>query len=399
MNHPANSTPGTDQTQKMIRLGVIGADRRGRIAQLAHDPDHGVALVAACSLKKEGIAGMADQFGPDFLITEDYRELLAKSDLDGVFICTPDHLHEEHAIAALRAGKHVYLEKPMAISIEGCDRILEAARESGQVLYPGHNMRFNPVMKQMADLVQAGAVGEVQAVWCRHFVSFGGDAYFRDWHSERQYVNGLLLQKGAHDIDMIHWFAGGLTRRVVAMGKLSVYDKLPRRNPSDPPASVKFNRSNWPPKSTSGYSPKIDVEDHSMILMELDNGVQASYMQCHYTPDDCRNYTIIGTEGRIENHGDHSTEEKWATIHIWNQRSGYQPMGHEVYRVPPMVGTHGGSDPAIVQDFLSTLRGEPARGATPWEARMATAAGCMATQSLRHGNQALEIPGPASAAQ
>lgn len=375
-----------------LTLGVIGADRRGRLSLLAHKPEEGSRLVAACGLKPERLDLYRERCGEGILLTHDYRVLLARPDIDAVFICTPDYLHEEHAIAALKAGKHVFLEKPMAISISGCDRILATMRETGSKLYVGHNMRFFPVFQTMRRLIVSGAIGKVQAVWCRHFISYGGDAYFKDWHSERSFTHGLLLQKGAHDIDVIHWLAGGYTERVVGMGKLSVYDKLPRRAVNDPPSPVEFNPSNWPPAATKDYSPNMDVEDHSMILMQLDNGVQASYQQCHYSPDDHRNYTVIGDAGRIENHGDHSTPERWATVQLWNRRTGYSELGHEVFRIPHQDGSHGGSDPILVEDFLGYLRGAGAAGATPRDARMAVAAGYLGGESLRNGNRPYPIP-------
>lgn len=272
------------------------------------------------------------------------------------------------------------------ITLEGCQAIVKAQKESGKKLYVGHNMRFFPVLQKIHQLIQDGAIGRVEAVWCRHFISYGGDAYFRDWHSERQFTTGLLLQKGAHDIDIIHWLAGSYTRRVVAMGKLSVYDKLPRRKAGAPVPIVEFNRSHWPPAATKGYSPVIDVEDHSMVLMELENGVQCSYQQCHYTPDDGRNYTVIGTEGRIENYGDYSTPERWSSVHLWNRRTGYSEMGHEVFRIPDIEGDHGGADPLVVEDFLRLLRDEPTIGATVTDALRSTAAGYMATVSLRNNS-------------
>ena len=77
----------------------------------------------------------------------------------------------------------------------------------------------------------------MKAVWCRHFVGNGGDYYFKDWHADRRRPTGLLLQKGAHDIDVIHWLAGGYDRRVSAMGALAVYgditDRRDRRRPAD----------------------------------------------------------------------------------------------------------------------------------------------------------------------
>lgn len=371
---------------KTINLAVIGADRRGRLSLNAHRPEAGFRLVAACSLTFEHLDIYKERCGSEIRLTNKISDILEDASIDAVFVCTPDHLHEAHTVAALKAGKDVFLEKPMAITIEGCQAIVEAQKESGKKLYIGHNMRFFPVLQKMHQLIQDGAIGRVEAIWCRHFISYGGDAYFRDWHSEREYTTGLLLQKGAHDIDIIHWLAGSYTCRVVAMGKLSVYDQLPRRDPGDPVPIVEFNRSHWPPSVTKGYSPVIDVEDHSMVLMELENGVQCSYQQCHYTPDDGRNYTVIGTEGRIENYGDHSAPDRWSSVHLWNRRTGYSEQGHEVFRIPDIEGDHGGADPLVVEDFLRLLRNEPTTGATVTDALRSTAAGYLATVSLRNGS-------------
>jgi len=380
---------------KALHFGVIGADRRGRISLEAHRPAEGTRVVAACSLTPERLGIYQEQCGQDVLLTADYREVLALPQVDAVFVCSPDHLHEEHAVAAMVAGKDVFLEKPMAISIAGCDRILQCAEDTGRKLYVGHNMRFFPVMLTMKRLIAEGAIGEVQAIWCRHFISYGGDAYFRDWHSEQRYSNSLLLQKGAHDIDIIHWLAGSTTRAVSGMGKLSVYNNLPRRRPEEPQPNVEFNRENWPPSATAQYSPDIDVEDHSMLLMQLENGVQASYLQCHYTPDDQRNYTVIGTAGRIENFGDQASEECEPSVRLWNRRTGYSREGHQVFPVEYMEGSHGGSDPKLIADFVEFLRMGTSTGAKPIDARNAVAVGCCGTESLRQDGGLRLIPPPA----
>ncbi len=377
-----------------IRIGCIGAGKRGWLAELAHRPDQGVELVGVCDTDAQAIERYRAKFGPDMVVATDYRELLDRAKLDAVFICTPDHLHEEHALAAIEAGCAVYLEKPMAITIEGCDRILHAARDRNLKLYVGHNMRFFPVMLKMKQLIDAGTIGDVQAIWCRHFIAYGGDAYSKDWHSEQQYTTGLLLQKGAHDIDVIHWLAGGYTRRVVGMGKLSVYNRITDRRSPDDPGDKTWRRENWPALSQTGMSPHIDVEDHSMMLMQLDNGVQASYHQCHYTPDQQRNYTIIGTAGRIENIGDTSSDQHWAKVCVWTDRCDLVETGTTCYAIPPLSGTHGGSDNLIVDQFVRYLRGGEIGGATPLDARMSVAAGCRATESLRAGNTPLDVPPP-----
>jgi predicted dehydrogenase len=311
--------------------------------------------------------------------------------LDAVFVTTPDFLHEEHAVAALDAGKAVYLEKPMAITIAGCDRILRTAVECGGRLYVGHNMRHFAAIQQMKELIDGGAIGQVKVAWCRHFVSYGGDAYFKDWHADRTKTTGLLLQKGAHDIDVLHWLCGGYTERVTAMGALTLYDQIDDRHDPFERGNPRFVQDNWPPLTQTGLNPVLDVEDVSMMLMRLDNGVLASYQQCHYTPDAWRNYTVIGTEGRIENFGDGIGENTY--VRLWNRRRDcYVEEGNETFRLAHLDGGHGGGDPNIVAEFLRYVREGGAVKTSPVAARYSVAAGCMATESLRSGSVPMTVP-------
>ena len=381
----------------MFKIGSIGAGGRGRLCENAHRPDQGFELAAICDPNPRVIADYRQRYGDQLRVARTYQELLDQDDLDIVFITTPDYLHEEQAVAALERGKVVYLEKPMAITIAGCDRILAAAQRHGAGLYVGHNMRFFPVIQKMKQWIDEGRIGEVQAIWCRHFIDYGGDAYFKDWHSEQRYATGLLLQKGAHDIDVIHYLAGSYTQRTVGMGKLSVYNQVQDRRRPDEAGSARFVQSHWPPLKQKKLSPIIDVEDHTMMLMQLANGIQASYCQCHYTPDSMRNYTIIGTEGRIENDGDFSHETNWASVRLWNRRCGpASRQGTLVEAVPPIQGSHGGADPQIIDDFLAFAQTGQRTGATPLDARMSVAAGYQATLSLRQGNQPLDVPPPSA---
>jgi len=372
-----------------LGIGVIGTGGRGSLADYAHRPKEGVRLVAGADTNPRALEEFRNKFGQDVFATEDYKLLLAREDIQAVFITSPDFVHEEHAVAALQAGKHVYLEKPMAITIDGCDHILKTAYEKKLKLYLGHNMRHMSFIVKMKELIDSGRIGEVKVGWCRHFIGYGGDAYFKDWHSEREKSTGLLLQKGAHDIDILHWLCGGYTKKVTAFGALTLYDKIADRRDSSESPDVSWHDENWPPLSQKKLNPIIDVEDLNMMLMHLDNGVFASYQQCHYTPDSWRNYCIIGTEGRIENLGD---EPGNCVVRLWNRRESYNPKGNEQFVIPPAEGTHGGADPKIVAEFIRYVRegGEILTSAI--DARYSVAAGCMATQSLRNGGTPADIP-------
>jgi predicted dehydrogenase len=374
-----------------IRIGVIGAGARLGLVSHAQAPHKGTRLVAAADVRAQALARFQDRFGADVFVTSDYRQLLDRADIDAVFILSPDFLHEQHAIAALEAGKAVYLEKPMAITVAGCDRILQTARRHHAKLYLGHNMRHFPVIRKMKELIDAGAIGQVKAGWCRHFVSYGGDAYFKDWHAERQNATGLLLQKGAHDIDILHWLCSGYTRRVTAIGALSLYNQITDRHSAEEGGDSRFRQENWPPLTQKNLNPIVDVEDLSMMLMTLDNGVLCSYQQCHYTPDAWRNYTIIGTQGRIENFGDVPGAD--TVVRLWNQRADtYKPQADQEFRFPPESGGHGGADARIIAEFIRYIREGGQTDTSPIAARQAVAAGCQATASLRDGGTPMEVP-------
>jgi len=374
-----------------LRLGSIGSGGRGRISKMAHRPEEDIHLVAVCDPKPGTTEEYQRDIDPPPQAYDDYRALLDNADVDAVFITTPDHMHEAMAIEALRRGIGVYLEKPLAITTAGCDRILEAAQKHQARLYVGHNLRFFPIFRKMKQIIDSGRIGEVQAIWCRHFIAYGGDAYYKDWHADRRCTNTLLLQKGSHDIDLIHHLARAHTQRTVGMGMLSVYNRIDDRHPADTPGDPS-NTDVWPPLAQTQLNPVLDVEDHNAVLMQLANGVQATYQQCHYTPDSHRNYTVIGTEGRIENCGDYATAEFQPVIRLWTRRVAYVENGTESISVPPMPGGHGGADPEIVSDFLRYLETGQFAGAAPIDARQAVAVGELAARSLREGNRPMDVP-------
>ncbi|GAA2993670.1 Gfo/Idh/MocA family protein [Actinokineospora diospyrosa] len=371
------------------RIGVIGFGMRSTLIDHAHRPGEGSRVVAVCDPRPERRAEAARRYQAATYATAD--ELL-RHELDAVFVLSPDHLHVEHAVAVLESGRAAYVEKPLAITVEGCDRVLETAVRTGSRLYVGHNMRHMPVVTTMRDLIASGAIGTVTAIWCRHFVGHGGDYYFKDWHAERAKGTGLLLQKGAHDIDVIHWLAGGYSRTVTAMGALTLYGDIADRR-TEPDYKVAFDHDTWPPSAHTGLNPVVDVEDLSMVTMALDNGAFATYQQCHYTPDYWRNYTVIGTEGRLENFGD----GPGALVRVWNRRHrGYAAEGDRVVRIGQSAAAeagHGGADPAIVAEFVRFARVGGPTATSPVAARQAVATACAATDSLRAGGTATAVPG------
>ena len=375
------------QNEKPLRLGVVGVGARASLARHAASLP-GVTVVAAADPSAAAVKRVESRLGVSVPLFQTVGELIDYG-IDACIVASPDDTHADVACELLEAGVAVFLEKPIAITARDADRVLKTALDTGTRLYVGHNMRHMDVVRKMRSLIDAGEIGEVKTIWCRHFVGHGGDFYFKDWHAERSRATGLLLQKGAHDIDVIHWLAGSRTVKVVAMGDLMVYGRIEGR--SDNSASLMgdwFSEDNWPPLSQTNLNPVIDVEDVSMVLMQLESGVLASYQQCHFTPDYWRNYTVIGTEGRLENFGDGAGGE----IRVWKRRSGYRADADAVYALTGDESGHGDADAATMREFIDFVRGNRPTETSAVAARDAVAAGEAATISLRDGSVPVEVP-------
>lgn len=379
-----------------LRMGLIGASGRAILAQHWHAPKTDRAeVVAATDVAATSIANLR-AWAPDAAVMDDYRALLARSDLNAVAVFTPDRFHEEHALAVLAAGKALYLEKPMALSTEACDRILAAWRKAGTPFMMGFNLRYHPVVLAARDAIRAGRIGDVKAIWVRHFIGAGGDFYFHDWHANRAGVHSLLLQKASHDFDVIHWLGGAYGVRVSAFGDLDYFggdkpDDLTCANCLER-AGCREEQSADNPRQQCVFRKSVDVEDNQVVILRLANGVKASYTQCHFSPEYVRNYTIIGTEGRIEFYLERN--EIWLYPRPAKTRDWPTPPPREAI---PLAGAqtvdegHGGADEQIAAGFIRYLCEGVPPNTSPEDGRMSVAVGCAATASLREG-RVVDVP-------
>jgi len=371
-----------------LRIGVIGVDGRGTLANHWRDSKRAM-VVAGADVRQEALADFRSRMGDDVFTTLDYREMLERPDVDAVAVTSPDFMHEEHAVAALEAGKHVYLEKPMTITIEGCDRVIKAQKASGKKLMVGFNMRCMNIFRTMKEIVDSGAIGEIKAVWVRHFVGYGRTFYYQDWHATRANATSLLLQKGSHDIDMIHWITGRYTERVSAFGGLDVFGgdkpndlRCPECNESRTCFEVSNNMRNQ-----CCFRQEVDVEDNNVMIMLLNGGIKASYLQCHFTPDYERNYVFIGTEGRMEN-----SEPKMKVWVKMRRANSWKELADRTYEIRPAMGGHGGADPVITEQFVEMVLDGKEPVATPIDGRMSVAVGCCGAESMRNGGMPVDVP-------
>lgn len=151
-----------------IRTGVIGCGgiSRGHIALASHP---WVELRAVCDVKSDVLAdglAYARTFSPECQGCADYGEILARGDIDAVFVCTPDHWHAAIAIDAMRSGKDVYLEKPMTLTLREAQAVVEAEKRYGRIVQVGTQQRSDRAFRRAAEIVRNGWIGKVREVHC-----------------------------------------------------------------------------------------------------------------------------------------------------------------------------------------------------------------------------------------
>jgi phthalate 4,5-cis-dihydrodiol dehydrogenase len=191
--------------QEEIGVGVVGYGRAGAGHMRAAQRAAGARLIGVAESSPERRAEVGKHF--DCLTVADYRELLDRRDVQIITIALPHWLHEQAAVDAARAGKHILIEKPLAMEPEECDRINVAVAQNGVKLMVGHSQHYSPFNRLAKQHLEAGDVGELifQTVnWYKPL----GLASRPAWGMDRAKGGGMLQMNGAHMIDACRWFAG-----------------------------------------------------------------------------------------------------------------------------------------------------------------------------------------------
>jgi myo-inositol 2-dehydrogenase/D-chiro-inositol 1-dehydrogenase len=208
---------------RAVGLGVIGC---GNIAYWVHlriaRHMRGAALIAAAD-PDPSARDRAERLAkvPVYASND---ELLSRSDIDAVIISGPTHLHAELVIAACAAGKHVYLEKPLATSTADGARVADAAARARVKVMLGFNRRYHPLFEQARALLQAGTIGRVRAVQSTFCEPMVLDT-MPQWKRDRATGGGVLLDLGSHHIDLLRWFLGDEVKTVGATVESELSDQ------------------------------------------------------------------------------------------------------------------------------------------------------------------------------
>ena len=412
-------------------LGNRGKDTYARLSELLEGRMEIAAIAEPIEEKREYVK---KRYGvPEEMCFETGEEMFARERLaDVALICTQDRQHVGHAVAALKKGYHLLLEKPVAVSLEDVRLIEETAKEYERSVVVCHVLRYAPFFEQIHAAIERGDVGEVVCIQALENVGY--------WHQAHSFVRGnwrreeestfMLLAKCCHDLDYLVWLTGQRCARVSSFGSLRHFRRenapegaAPRCTAgcrakencpydaekiylTDEKTGILAGNTDWPckilnqepteesireairtgPYGRCVYHCDNDVVDSQIVNMEMENGTLCQLMMTAFTAHGGRTIRVLGTHGTIE--GD--MEEN--TLRI--QPFGKPEQVVDVAKMTQDLTGHGGGDGRML-DELIRMHGEtgvPTKRMTTLEASGESHYIAFAAElSRKNGGQAVEL--------
>ncbi|MDP3920122.1 MAG: Gfo/Idh/MocA family oxidoreductase [Candidatus Omnitrophota bacterium] len=190
----------------MMRVGIVGAGLQTKRRAPVFSQSKDAELVVISAEHEEHAKAMAEQFNCEFARGWDW--VGERDDLDVILVCTPPDLHEKISILAMRTGKHVLCEKPLARTLEECRNMIAVSKETGKVLKCGFNHRHHPAVLEAKRQVDAGKIGKPLFARSRYGI-IGMPGREKEWRADPARASGgHLMEQGIHAVDLSRWFLG-----------------------------------------------------------------------------------------------------------------------------------------------------------------------------------------------
>jgi predicted dehydrogenase len=249
-----------------LRVALVGMGRIGRVHLQALSAARGAEVVGVFDLNTQLARERAEAAGVPRVFAS-WREVLSDPEVQCVGVLLPHDVHEQYAIEALEAGKHVVCEKPLAPTLAECERMLAAARSSGRKLFPVHNRVYSQAVEKMGEIVHQDGIGEV---FLAQTTGFEAPPTVQTWLATPRGGGGVLMSQAVHPMYVLRWLLGDVVRVSCLFGDRKVVD--------------------------------MSAEDHAVVLLKFANGIAAE-MTCTFGiahgPLD-HSITLHGRDGYLE---------------------------------------------------------------------------------------------------
>jgi len=308
-------------------------------------------VVAICDPSERCIQIAREKYG-DPKVYEDHRDLVKDPSVDWVFIGSWNCFHREHAVAALKAGKHVFCEKPLATNLDDCLAIKRAQESSGRICVVGFTLRFSNHYRRIKDVIDSGAVGDVVSMEFNETLTFDHGGFFHGhWRRLTEQSGTAILEKCCHDLDVVNWMLGSIPRRVASFGGTNFFNPAHQhyvekigKSPDGKDAFFAWGCMNGR-TIENPFTARKDIIDNQVAILEYANDTRATFhMNCSTNLPERRMY-ICGTDGTLR------ADVIPGVIEL--RRLGYDV---ETERLDTGAkGGHGGGDEVMHQELVDAI--------------------------------------------
>lgn len=335
----------------MIDIGLIGVGDMGRyVAGLVQQKSNQVRFSSLYDPDERSVARTIDYLGFAGNVSGSWREVV-DGDCDWVMIASWNVFHAEQTIAAFRAGKHVFCQKPLATTFEDCLTMRDAWRESGRQFVIGFTLRYSPHYRKLKQLVDEGAIGNIVSIDFNETLPFNHGGYIMgDWRRLKRNAGPHVLEKCCHDIDIVNWLVASRARRVASFGGTDFYTPENSHHVERLGQDEKGRDAYRVRRGTVGEHPFTsdkDIVDNQVVILEFDNDVRATFHMNSNAGIPERRMYLCGTEGTIRS--------DVMTGKIELQRIGFDSRIED--QSTGAAGMHGGGDDVLAAELVDAMSG------------------------------------------
>ena len=343
--------------KETVNIGLIGCGARLRLVVKGitdADREHRIRIVSAYDPDPLSHEALREEFGQDCRNCPSEEALVSDPEVDWVFIGSWNCHHARQAILALKAGKNVFCEKPLATTLEDCLAIRQAVQGSGKTFAFGLVLRYSPHYQRIIEVIRSGAIGRVISFEFNETLGFNhGGYWFGNWRREKRNAGTAILEKCCHDIDLANWMIDSLPVRVASFGGRDFFtpDNAHQMERIGPNEKGQAAYCSWPdPHRCNPFDGEGDIFDNQVAILEYANGVRGMFhLNCNAGMPERRFY-VCGTEGTLR--------ADLISSQIEMRKIGWKTKLENLDT--HVKDGHGGGDEVMARSMVETLlRGVP----------------------------------------
>ena len=333
--------------EKKIKVAVLACGNRSRkvVLNLLNDSNRQVEIAAIYDPDPNEMAFVKETWeSPDTVCCNSAQQAIDFPGVEWVMVFSPNKFHHDHILAAFKAGKHVFSEKPIGTTIEDCVDIYDAYKASGKLFATGFVLRYAPIYRKVKEMLDSGKFGKILSINADENVApYHGGYIMMNWRRNTAVSGPHILEKCCHDLDLINWFCQSHAATVASFGGRNFF------TPENEWIEKKYGHAvfaKWrdPHAMPSPFTSDKDLMDNQVAIFEYRNQIRVQFQCTMSNAMPTRRMYFSCTEGTI-------------MVELYNRVIKYRFLGDDEEHLITFKSAdgHGGGDAYIMKELFETM--------------------------------------------